>query len=212
MSRMPIALLVLAAAACLCANAGAFERKPFDRSRFAAAEAAGKQAVAAAATEAPAAAAAPAAAPAPAKANPALRGLFGRDLLTHEGKKADLAELNGKVIAIYFSASWCPPCRAFSPLLVDLADRLRAEGKPFALVLVGRDQTRQKALDYMESHHMTGYLVPPEADANKSLCTLYRVTGIPYLVVVDSDGNTLDPSARATVQSSPGTAWEKWSR
>ena len=209
MSRLPLALLALAAA-CLCANAGAFERKPFDRSRFAQTEAAGKEAVAAAATEDPAAT--PAATPAPAKANPALRGLFGSDLLTHEGKKANLSDLNDKIIAIYFSASWCPPCRAFSPLLVDLADRLRAEGKPFALVLVGRDQTKQKALDYMKSHKMTGYLVPPEADANKSLCTLYRVSGIPYLVIVDSDGNTIDSSARATVQSSPDTAWDKWSR
>ncbi|MBR4252256.1 MAG: redoxin family protein [Kiritimatiellae bacterium] len=208
MSRLPIALLALAAAACLCANAGAFERKPFDRSRFAQTEAAGKQAVAAAATEAPAAAAPPAAA----EPKPALREFFGKDLLTAKGKKADLADLNGKTIALYFSASWCPPCRAFTPRLVDLAEKLQSEGKPFEIVLVGRDQTRQKALDYMESHHMTGYLVPPEADANKSLCTLYRVTGIPYLVVVDSNGDTLDASARATVQSSPDTAWEKWSR
>ena len=149
---------------------------------------------------------------APAKPTPALREFFGSDLLTDKGKPADLSELNGKIIAIYFSASWCPPCRAFSPLLVDLADRLQAEGKPFALVLVGRDQSKQKALDYMKSHKMTGYLIPPEADANKSLCTLYRVSGIPYLVIVDSDGNTIDSSARATVQSSPDTAWEKWSR
>lgn len=209
MKRILLATLSLAAVCCI-ARAGAFERKSFDRSRFAQTEAAGKEAVAAAAAETPAGP--PAAAPAPAKANSALRGLFGGDLLTHEGKKANLAELNGKIIAIYFSASWCPPCRAFSPLLVDLADRLQAEGKPFALVLVGRDQTKQKALDYMKSHKMTGYLVPPEADANKSLCTLYRVNGIPYLVIVDSDGNTIDPSARATVQSSPDTAWEKWSR
>ena len=209
MKRIPPAALALALACCI-AQAGAFERKPFDRSRFAQTEAAGKEAVAAAATETPASTMAEK--PAPAKANPALRGLFGSDLLTHEGKKADLADLNGKIIAIYFSASWCPPCRAFSPLLVDLSDRLRAEGKPFALVLVGRDQSKQKALDYMESHKMTGYLIPPEADANKSLCTLYRVSGIPYLVIVDSDGNTIDSSARATVQSTPDSAWEKWSR
>lgn len=149
-----------------------------------------------------------------AEPTPALREFFGDELLTDKGQKADLAELNGKIIALYFSASWCPPCRAFSPLLVDLADRLQAEGKPFALVLVGRDQTKQKALDYMKSHKMTGYLIPPEADANKTLCTLYRVSGIPYLVVVDSDGNTIDPSARGTVQSSQGNAdaaWSKWS-
>ena len=199
-----LAALVLAA---VSSQASAFERKPFDRSRFAQTEAAGKEAVAAAATEAPASA--PAAVPA--EPTPALRENFGKDLLTDKGKKADLAELNGKTIALYFSASWCPPCRAFTPLLVDLADKLQSEGKPFAIVLVGCDQTEQKALDYMKSHNMTGYLVPPGTDANKALCSRYHVSGIPYLVIVDDAFTTLDPSARATVQSRPGAAWEIWS-
>lgn len=209
MSRLPVALLALAAAACLCANAGAFERKPFDRSRFAQTEAAGKQAVADAATEAPAAPAPPAAAAEP---KPALREFFGKDLLTAKGKKADLADLNGKTIALYFSASWCPPCRAFTPRLVELAEKLQSEGKPFEIVLVGCDQTEQKALDYMKSHSMPGYLIPPEADSNRALSKRYHVTGIPYLVIIDDNGDTLDASGRATVQSSPDTAWEKWSR
>ena len=147
---------------------------------------------------------------APAKPTPALREFFGSDLLTDKGKPADLSELNGKIIAIYFSASWCPPCRAFSPLLVKLANKLQSQGKPFALVLVGCDQNRQKSLDYMKSHRMTGYLVPPEADANRSLSKRYRVSGIPYLVIVDDTGKTLDSAARATVQSHPGEAWKLW--
>ena len=108
------------------------------------------------------------------------------------------------------SILWCPPCRAFTPLLVDLAKKLKAQGKPFAIVLVGCDQTEQKALAYMKSHKMTGYLVPPEADSNRSLCKRYHVSGIPYLVIVDDTGKTLDSSARATVQSRPGSAWKKW--
>ena len=147
---------------------------------------------------------------APAEPTPALRGLFGSDLLTDKGKAADLADLNGKIIAIYFSASWCPPCRAFSPRLVDLAKKLRSRGKPFALVLVGRDETERKALDYMKSHKMTGYLVPPEADSNRALCKRYHVSSIPYLVIVDDTGKTLDSSARSTVQSRPGEAWSLW--
>ena len=148
-----------------------------------------------------------------AEPTPALRGFFGNDLLTDKGRKADLADLNGKIIALYFSASWCPPCRAFSPLLVDLADKLQAEGKPFAIVLVGCDESERKSLDYMKSHKMTGYLVPPEADANRSLSKRYRVTGIPYLVIVDDTGSTLDPAARATVHSAsaPADAWSRWS-
>ena len=29
------------------------------------------------------------------------------------------ADLEGKVIGIYFSAHWCPPCRGFTPKLVE---------------------------------------------------------------------------------------------
>eukprot|EP00966_Prymnesium_polylepis_P211516 4897957-Prymnesium_polylepis.1 len=31
--------------------------------------------------------------------------------------------LQGKLVALYFTASWCGPCRAFSPRLVELYDR-----------------------------------------------------------------------------------------
>ena len=153
------------------------------------------------------AAAAPAAEP-----DAGLVELFGSALLTDKGHKAELSELNGKIIAVYFSASWCPPCRAFSPLLVNLADKLQEEGKPFALVLVGRDQDKKKALAYMKSHDMTGYLVPPEAKENRALCERYGVRGIPYLVIVDSSAKTIDAQGRATVQSTPDTAWDKWTR
>lgn len=156
---------------------------------------------------------APALPTAPAEPTPALQEFFGTDLLTHEGQPANLADLNGKIIALYFSASWCPPCRAFTPRLVELAEQLQAEGKPFAIVLVGCDQSKAKSLDYMSSHHMTGYLVPPEAPANIALTTRYHVHGIPYLVIVDDTGSTLDPAARATVQSAsaPAEAWSRWS-
>lgn len=138
--------------------------------------------------------------------------LFGHSLLTDKGHKAELSELNGKIIAVYFSASWCPPCRAFSPLLVDLAGKLQQEGKPFALVLVGRDQDKKKALAYMKSHDMEGYLVPPEAKENRALCERYGVRGIPTLVIVDSSAKTIDANGRGTVQSTPGTAWDKWTK
>lgn len=188
MSRIPLFALALAAAC--CAYAGAFDRGH-----------------ATAITPADERAAAPSTEP-----GPGFAALFGEDLLTDKGEKADIAELDGKTIALYFSASWCPPCRAFTPRLVELADKLQSEGKPFAIVLVGCDQDRQKALAYMSSHKMTGYLIPPEAAANRALSKRYHVSGIPYLAILGPDGRTLDPAGRATVQSTPDTAWDKWSR
>lgn len=209
--RTGIALALLAGAllSLLVLPASAFERKSFDRSRFARPDFTDPAVTAKPAT-------APNASPSrPAEPDSGLVELFGDDLLTHKGKRADLASLNGKTVALYFSASWCPPCRAFSPVLVELADDLRKSGKPFELVLVGCDQTKEKALAYMAAHKMTGYLVPPEADANRALCNRYGVRGIPALIVVDSSAHTIDPSARSTVQSAhddPDAVWAKWSR
>lgn len=71
--------------------------------------------------------------------------LVGTTLLTHDGsggvKQSPSSDLNGKVVGIYFSAHWCPPCRQFTPLLVQTYNKLRAEGKEFEVVFVSSDKS-----------------------------------------------------------------------
>ena len=45
--------------------------------------------------------------------------LSGVDLIRSDGSKvkANEALSDKKIVALYFSAHWCPPCRGFTPVL-----------------------------------------------------------------------------------------------
>ena len=68
-----------------------------------------------------------------------MQSLLGPTLVRKSGASVPLAEaLAGKkFVAVYFSAHWCPPCRAFTPVLskffTENADKLG-----LALVFVWR--------------------------------------------------------------------------
>jgi nucleoredoxin len=42
--------------------------------------------------------------------------------------------LDGKAVMIYFSAHWCPPCRRFTPMLVQSYNQMKAAGKNVEIV------------------------------------------------------------------------------
>ena len=47
-----------------------------------------------------------------------------------------LEPLDGKIVALYFSASWCGPCQQFTPLLKTFYTAIKRLGKPFEIVFV----------------------------------------------------------------------------
>jgi nucleoredoxin len=69
--------------------------------------------------------------------------LLGSKLLTKAGgpKKATSEVMKGKdLLLLYFSASWCPPCKAFSPILVNFYNSCAKQGK-LEIVYVSSDRT-----------------------------------------------------------------------
>ena len=58
--------------------------------------------------------------------------------------------LKGKLVGIYFTASWCGPCRQFSPALVELYNAAKASrgGRAFEVVLVSWDEEEAALSQY----------------------------------------------------------------
>jgi len=126
----------------------------------------------------------------------------GKTLMRHDGdnfKEDSAKSLEGKVVAIYFSAHWCPPCRGFTPVLKDFYNELASTGK-FEVVFVSSDKSPSDALSYMKESH-GNWLYVPHGDAFvQELKTKYNVRGIPMLVIIKADGTLVDDDGRSPVQ------------
>ena len=75
------------------------------------------------------------------------RELFTDGLIDADGNVVSLDHLKGKIVGIYFSAHWCPPCRAFTPKLVEFRDKNSAR---FELVFVSSDRSKAEKIKYMK--------------------------------------------------------------
>jgi thiol-disulfide isomerase/thioredoxin len=146
------------------------------------------------------------------KAPQELYDLFGDKLRTAKNKPVSVDELTDKVIGIYFSAHWCPPCRAFTPQLVKFYDKLKAENKPFEIVFVSSDRSKDAMYEYMEEAEMK-WLALPFGDKHKdSLAQKFRVSGIPKFVVLNSKGELISENGRGEVSGDNTKAFDAWAK
>mmetsp|Transcript_62896 Transcript_62896/g.174321 ORF Transcript_62896/g.174321 Transcript_62896/m.174321 type:complete len:640 (+) Transcript_62896:71-1990(+) len=85
-----------------------------------------------------------------AAAGPGLVQLLGPKLLSKDGEVDTAKALAGKIVGLYFSAHWCPPCRGFTPQLAELyTASLQAKG--LEVVLASRDRDEEAFKEYYAS-------------------------------------------------------------
>lgn len=120
------------------------------------------------------------------------------DLVSLSGKRAkrfdDTTLAGTRHFAIYYSAHWCPPCRAFTPKLVEWYKTTKAAHPDFELIFVSSDNSEKEMEGYMAEASMPW----PALDygkkrSNKSI-TKYAGSGIPCLVFIDAEGKVLSHS------------------
>lgn len=119
--------------------------------------------------------------------------------------KLDSSILKGKInsgyiklIAFYFSAHWCPPCRKFTSILKNAYDIWNRDEKIIEIVFVSSDKTRDEFIEYFKS--MPWLAIDfDEITIKKKLLTTYRVTGIPRFVILNQNAKLLRIDARKAV-------------
>lgn len=108
------------------------------------------------------------------------------------------------------SAHWCPPCRVFTPKLVDTYGRIKADGKEFEIVFVsaGREED-----SFKEYHGTMPWLAVPFTESARRfmLGDKYNAHRVPMLVLLDSDGSLITNngcvSRSAGMEGGDGWVW-----
>lgn len=113
---------------------------------------------------------------------------------TPEGTKLSLKDLRGKVVLIDFWASWCGPCRRDNPHVVGLYNKYKDKG--FEILGVSLDQTRERWLDAIAADKLTWKHVSDLKGWQAAPAKLYGVSGIPFTVLVDKQGNIIAKGLR----------------
>ena len=141
----------------------------------------------------------------------AFESFFGQTLVDADGKTRPVTELNGKKVGIFFSAHWCPPCRTFTPVLIDFYKEVVADDKNFEIVFVSSDRTEEAMTGYMKEAGMPWLALPFGAAHKDALAEKYAVRGIPTLVVVNANGATISRRGRMDVAQKGRDAYAGWS-
>ncbi len=107
------------------------------------------------------------------------------DLPYLEGNgSVDLAAADGEILVVNFWASWCFPCRAEHPVLLDAADRWEDAGVRFVgIVYQDGTDTASAFLDEFGR----GYEAVTDEGGRAAIS--FGVFGIPETFFIDRDGN-----------------------
>jgi thiol-disulfide isomerase/thioredoxin len=126
--------------------------------------------------------------------SPFLSNLLPKQLLGPRRSTVDTAEaLANKVIAVYFSAHWCPPCRAFTPNLASVYQQAKAAGKNFEVIFCSGDHSEAEFLSYFDT--MPWLAIKYDDDEREEFMNKFQVRGIPKLCVLAPSGKILVDNA-----------------
>jgi len=95
-----------------------------------------------------------------------------------------------KYTALYFSAHWCPPCRMFTPKLVEWYNEFKPKHPDFELVFVSGDRNEAAMEEYIKGDNMPWPFVKFDKAEGEAF-SKYSSDGIPYLVLIDNEGKAV---------------------
>jgi nucleoredoxin len=116
----------------------------------------------------------------------------------------DSALAGVKYYALYYSASWCGPCKQFTPELVKAYKVFKAAYPEFEVLFLSADRSAGDMRDYMRADKMPWLALKYDLIEKNPELMRYSGPGIPCLVLVDASGKVLADSFEGGNYVGPG--------
>jgi thiol-disulfide isomerase/thioredoxin len=93
-------------------------------------------------------------------------------------------------VMLYYTASWCRPCRVFTPELIQFYNQNRRHGN-WEIIVVSGDRSEEAYVNYLQNAEMPWAAVPYHR--SEAMHSLYP-GGYPRVLVLDREGRLLHRS------------------
>lgn len=115
-----------------------------------------------------------------------------------DGSELDWASYRGKVVLVDYWATWCGPCRAEVPNVLE--NYLKYHDKGFDVVGISLDEKRSDAEDYVKQTNIPWpslfHEASDESGWQNPMAVKYGITGIPTAILIDQEGKVVSLQAR----------------
>ena len=117
------------------------------------------------------------------------------DYKNHKGGTTSLDDLKGKYVYIDVWATWCGPCVREIPALKKIEAQYHDKNIEFVSISIDKASDFTKWQNMVTDRELQGIQLFADNDWNSSFVKDYGINGIPRFILLDPNGNIVNPDA-----------------